>query len=373
MKILITNARLESYQGTEVVVRDLAMELKRQGHEPLVYSPRLGPVAAEIKRCGIPVTDEMSSIGKTPDIIHGHHQQTLEALLHFPSVPAIYVCHGANGYDEAPFYFPRIQRYVAVDERCKQRIADVPGIPPERIGVMWNAVDLARFQKRTRLPDRPRRALVFSNGASRSTHLLPVRKACRQMGIQVDVVGLRSGNPVTEPERLLPGYDIVFAKARCALEALAVGNAVVLCDFPGLGPMVSSRNFERLQPMNFGAGLLQRPVHPQLILSEIQRYDPNDAAQVCERVRKASGLVESVQRWIQLYAEVIKQFDPLHRHVNEEYTALTHYFARWNYGSRMEWERAQINKLRSVPVFGGVLYQMARGILKKWTDVGKSF
>ena len=35
-------------------------------------------------------------------------------------------------------------------------------------------------------------------------------------------------------------YDLVFAKARCALEAMAVGAAVVLCDTHGLGPMVTS-------------------------------------------------------------------------------------------------------------------------------------
>lgn len=366
MKILITNAQLEKYQGTEVVVRDLAGELKRQGHEPLVYSPKLGAVAAEIKSCGILVTDQISSIDTVPDIIHGHHQQTLEALLQFPSTPAIYVCHGANGYHEAPFYFPRIQRYVAVDERCKRRFTEAPGIPAERLEVMWNAVDLARFAKRTRLPERPRRALVFGNSASRATHLSPVRAACRQMGIQVDVAGLRSGNPVTEPERLLPGYDIVFAKARCALEALAVGNAVVLCDWPGLGPMVSSHNFEQLRPMNFGAGVLQNPLHSQLIMAEIHRYDPNDAAQVCERVRNESGLAQSVQRWIRLYAEVIQQFDPLQQQLNEEYRALRDYLARWSYGSRLDWERAQLTRLRSVPMFGHVFYKMAYRILKKW-------
>lgn len=41
------------------------------------------------------------------------------------------------------------------------------------------------------------------------------------------------------PEHLLSNYDLVFAKARCALEAMAAGAAVVLCDKTGLGSMVS--------------------------------------------------------------------------------------------------------------------------------------
>ena len=42
LKILITNAYLATYGGTQVVVRDLACELTRQGHQVAVYCPRLG-------------------------------------------------------------------------------------------------------------------------------------------------------------------------------------------------------------------------------------------------------------------------------------------------------------------------------------------
>ena len=49
--------------------------------------------------------------------------------------------------------------------------------------------------------------------------------------------------PTSRPEELLPKYDLVFAKARCALEAMATGCAVVLCDFAGLGSMVNPERF----------------------------------------------------------------------------------------------------------------------------------
>ena len=156
MKILITNAQLGPYCGTEVVVRDLALELRRQGHQPMVYSPSLGAAAAEIRSAGIEVQDQIAGLSATPDIIHGHHHPVMmQALLQFPSTPAIHVCHGAFGFMEAPFYFPRILRYVAVDDRCRKRIQDLPEIPQERIAVVLNAVDLTRFQQRASLPDRP--------------------------------------------------------------------------------------------------------------------------------------------------------------------------------------------------------------------------
>ena len=370
MRILITNAYLDVYGGTQVVVRDLAGELRRQGHDPIVYARHLGPVADELRDSGIAVTNQLGCLTAAPDIIHGQHYPAIEALLRFPSTPAIYVCHGSvRGYSEALAYFPRVLRYVAVDDLCKKRVENVPGIPGERITVFWNAVDLERYQRRGPLPARPRRALVFSNAASNSTHLRVVRKACRQAGLQLDVIGLLSDNAVPNPEAILPRYDIVFAKARCALEAMAVGNAVVLCDFKGLGPMVSSENFDRLRPKNFGYSLLVNPLRPELIRAEIERYDPDNAAAVCERIRKEAGLVEATRRWVELYTAVIEEFRRSGGNYDEEFRAFASYWTEWNYGRRVEWEMEQLRRLRSVPLVGGALTYFARRVLRKWFSV----
>ncbi len=365
LRVLIANSYLDDYAGSQVVARDLAFELRRQGHEPAVYSPLLGQVADEIRNAGIVVADELSSLSGSFDIIHGQQHPALEALLHFPSVPAIYVCHGVADH---PFYFPRFLRYVAVDERCRKRLESVSGIPAERIEMIPNAVDLARFQPRGPLPSKPSRALVFSNNAGASSHLPAVRKACAQAQMELDVVGLQAGNPMRDPETILPNYDIVFAKARCALEALAVGNAVVLCDFMGLGPMVSTRNFNDLRPMNFGAGVLVNPLRPQLIKAEIERYDPNDAALVSRTVRSRNGIIQAAQRWISLYAAAIEEFRCSEHNLGAEYRAIAEYMSKWNYGKRIEWERQQLAKLQSVPVVGGILHRAARHILGKWTS-----
>jgi len=76
------------------------------------------------------------------------------------------------------------------------------------------------------------------------------------MGPELDVIGFGAGTGVSNPEHVLHRHDIVFATARCALEAMAVGAAVVLCDFGGVGPMVTGENFDRLRCMNFGQGAL---------------------------------------------------------------------------------------------------------------------
>jgi hypothetical protein len=368
MRILLTNAFLDVYAGTQVVVRDLSLELRRQGHDPVVYSPRLGAVAEEVRGCGVQVTDHLTAVRDVPDIIHGHHHpEVMAALLQFPSTPAIYVCHGAGGYMEEPLYHPRILRYVAVDHRCRKRLENVPEIPCARIMAIWNAVDLSRFRPRAPLPLRPKRTLVFSNNAKRSSHVGAVRRACRRARMELDVVGYFWGNAVPNPETILPHYDIVFAKARCALESLAVGSAVVLCDVAGVGPMVSTANYDALRPMNFGAGLLAKPLRAEKIEAEIAKYDARDAAVVSRRVREEAGLSGAARRWLSVYAQVIEEFRRSPQDMGDEFRALAAYLKKWNYGVRLDWEREQLRRLEDIPIAGGHLARLVRSIMRKWT------
>ena len=55
----------------------------------------------------------------------------------------------------------------------------------------------------------------------------------------VEEVGANLGRIVPEPETILGQYDVVFAKGRCAWEAMACGVAVVVCDTWGIGPLVT--------------------------------------------------------------------------------------------------------------------------------------
>jgi hypothetical protein len=357
---------MDGYTGTEVVVRDLALELQRQGHIPLVYSPRLGGPAEELRKHDIEITNDLQNLSTVPDVIHGHHHaQVIEALLCFPSVPAIFVCHSGEADIDEPFYYPRILRYVAVDNRCRARLEGARGIRAERIEVMLNAVDLRRFEPRNRLPARPRRALVFSNYASRHTHLPVVRRACRRLRLEFDVVGSLAGNLVANPETLLPRYDLVFAKARCALEAMATGSAVVLCDFAGAGPMVTSENFDRLRSWNFGAGVLVNPLRPENIIPEIASYDPGDAALVTQRVREQAGLETAAQRWTSLYSRVVEEFRQSAPDREEELSAVAAYLRQWNYAKGGETARNVMKRIRGIPVIGHDLGHFSRKILQR--------
>jgi glycosyltransferase involved in cell wall biosynthesis len=305
LRVLITNCLLAGRTGSEMYVHDLALALAARGHTPLVYSPKLGALAGELVKGGVEVRDSLEDFSQPPDIVHGQHTvPAVEALLRFREIPGIYVCHDATYRVDTPPLFPRILRYVAVDYNCRERVTTA-GVPPDRIRVIFNSVDLARFKPRASLPERPTRALLFSNYANERTHLGAVREACSRASLPLDVIGSEAGNPSTEPEAVIGQYDLVFAKARCALEAMAVGTAVILCDFRGAGEMVKSADVDEFRRWNFGARLLRQPLDPQILLKQIARYDPSDATVVSRRIRASAGLDDQVDQLIALYGEVL--------------------------------------------------------------------
>jgi hypothetical protein len=308
MRVLLTNNTLGARAGSELYLRDVAVELMRRGHRPVAYSTSLGAVAAELEAATVPVIQSLDSLGEAPDIIHGqHHYETLSAMLRYPETPAIYYCHGWTPWQEAPLRFPRILRYVAVDEVCRERLIVEGGIPPAKIELLLNFFDARLFPRRTPLPVQPRLALAFSNTFGENSDLPVLREACAQCGIEVHATGLGVGQSEGQAGQLLQKYDLVFARARSAIEAMAVGGAVILCSPGRLGSMVSSGNFSNLRPLNFGIRALDRPLELELLVSEIRRYDARDSEQVSTLARSECELQPAVDRLIAVYEEVLEE------------------------------------------------------------------
>jgi hypothetical protein len=292
--VLITNAFIENWTGSELYVRDVAFELIKRGHKPIVYSPRIGKLADELGRKSIPVVKDLDSISVKPDLIHGqHHLETMTALSRFPGTPAIFFCHGWVPWEETPPYHPRIINYVTISDALHDRLVYEFGIPAEKIATIRNSVDLERFRPRPPLPCIPKRALVFNNRISEANILGIVREACARHGIVMDAIGYESNNPSFNPEAQLGNYDIIFAVGRAAFESIAVGAAVICCSLEGAGQMVTTQNLEWLRNNNFGIRVLNQPLTVDILSAEIKRYDPSDALTVSQRVRVTSGQTRS--------------------------------------------------------------------------------
>lgn len=305
MRILFTNSTLADRSGSELYVRDLAIALRARGHDPIAYSPILGDVADDLREATVPVTNDLRTIRVAPDVIHGqHHLEMMTALTHFSGVRAIYVCHGWLPWQEAPPSHPRIHRYVAVDDTVLDRLVLESGIDPACVRTLYNFVDTKKFVPRGAPPAKPRNALILNSRATEASFGAPVREACRRHGIEeADLIGYGNDRPVRNPELLFAKYDLVFARARTALEAMAVGCAVVVSDPIGMAGLVTTRNFDELRRRNFGVRALSRPVTVDALAEEIAAYDPLEVTRISERARSEADIETVVAAYEALYAE----------------------------------------------------------------------
>jgi hypothetical protein len=306
LSVLLTNNALAVRGGSETYVRDVALALQRRGHRPTVFSLVHGEMADDLRRATVPVIDRVTQLGEPPDIIHGHHHlETLIAALAFPDAPIVNFCHGWVPWEEMPLHHPSVRRYVAVDEACLDRLVREEGLALNQVELLLNFVDLERFRPRRPLPERPARAVIMSNAAICGGYVEPIRAACQQADIAVDIVGASAGNATSAPEDLLARYDLVFAKGRTALDALAVGCATVLADRAGAGPLVTPDNYEVLRVRNFGIRELRQRHDVGWYRAQIGRYDPQGAAQISERVRAEAGLEPAITRLLGIYSAAI--------------------------------------------------------------------
>ena len=201
MRVLFTNSQLDHRTGTEIVIRDLAIGMRRHGHDVAVYTPHPGSLADELIANGVPVVDRIEHVPLAPDVIHGHHHSpTVEALTRFPGTPAIWVCHDRLQYQDIPPRHPGINRFIAVDLNCRERLVVEAGIPESQVRIIHNAVDTKRFLPRSKLPNHISRAAVFSNYAKPGGYMDAIAEGCRQLSIPLDVIGdaARAGSQAPE-------------------------------------------------------------------------------------------------------------------------------------------------------------------------------
>ncbi|MCP5536875.1 MAG: glycosyltransferase family 4 protein [Akkermansiaceae bacterium] len=287
MRILITNGALSRRSGTERYAVELAEGLRKRGHEVLLFSPCLGNTAAELQADGFTVTDDLASILETPDMIHGQHVVvSLRAACAFPEAPLLYVCHDGLSRADEPTPGYMTDAYAAVDRFTARRITNTTGVGREAVHLLGNVVDVDRFQQRSTFADTPRKALIYSGSIRTDAHFQLIRKVCIELGLELHEAGERADGFFDQPEEHLHEYDIIFCKARCAMEAMASGAYVILIGDNGMGEEVDLQNIEELRHLNFGREALCLPHSEEFLRKRITSYDAGISKQVSDWVRQ---------------------------------------------------------------------------------------
>lgn len=309
MNILITNFILNTPTGTETYVYELALELHNRGHYVEIFTLHKGDLAKLLTEKGISVCTHLKKLKQKPDCIHGHHNiVTLKAASYFKNTPIVYFIHDRTYSLDYPFKHPNILQYVAVDYNCKERYIE-NGFANDAIEVIYNWANLSRFKQRKTISAKPRKALAFSNYMSQ-TNIFPfIKEACLSQNIEIDLIGSGNGNATETPENILEQYDLVFGKAKAAIEAMATGAAVIVCDFRGLAEMVTPENMFHYRKYNFGMKLMTNKIQTDLIVREIQKYDADTILKVSTYIRKEADFMHIVSQLENTYSRIIKEYD----------------------------------------------------------------
>ncbi|HTS72648.1 MAG TPA: hypothetical protein VMG74_02925, partial [Gaiellaceae bacterium] len=77
MRFVLGNRLLVNVGGTEVHLAILGEQLRRLGHETVVYSPELGPYADHLRGRGFEVADALAELPEDCDVVFS--QDTLVA------------------------------------------------------------------------------------------------------------------------------------------------------------------------------------------------------------------------------------------------------------------------------------------------------
>lgn len=296
MHILMTTGFLVSHTGSEEVIRDLSHGLLRRNHAVTVFSPRIrGDTMTGVWSDQIAITDDITQV-ETPDVIHAQHGAAfLKAWQKFPMVPMVQFIHDVSHVTDEPIRLPSIVKYVAVDHRRAQR-AIAAGISRDRVAVVPNAVDLARFPEKA-LHTRISRVLAVSK--YHHSFLRQVQQALKGRDVELDFVG--RANFRADFGELLQNYDLLIGSGRCALEAAAVGLSVVVCDERGFAGPLSRASWPGYRAGNFGQPCFIRPTNVAAIRQGLDQLDPIEASILRPGVRKDVGLEAQIDVIEEIY------------------------------------------------------------------------
>lgn len=288
-RVLITQAHLVQYQGSEIVTLELAEYLASQGAEVTVVTQAYGyPLRAEFESRRIAVYETTDSElhahirRNRPDIAWIQHGVVPEALLREPQGVTFFFHHMSSHLAPEFTLIPDLERLLATAVLFESPSSLVShrntgayeGLDDDRLQVFGNPAP-ERFGSAARdSEDPPRRIMVVSN------HIQPeLLSAVRRLEgeFEIDLVG--SERELGAKPRRVEAEDIALAGAvitigKTVQYALAVGTPVFVYDHFGGPGWLSIENLEEVAFENFsGRGSSGRMTADEIVAQVRQGFD----------------------------------------------------------------------------------------------------
>lgn len=252
--------------GVPTYTYTLYKKLIQKGYDVMVYSGDAGGFYADKMNC-VHTTDKIP----TPDVIYAQYRDCAILLREvFPLVPMIFSAHGVLPDGEQP---PRIniQRYITINEDGFDNMVR-QYVPPEKIDIVRDFIDVDTFKPRTTIYDRLISVLYVSNYKPRITYQV-ISEACKRMGIKFKAVGApygRAKNIVAD----INSADLVVSSGRAILEGMACGRAVLSWENGYGDGYITPEVYWISRTRNFGGRYCFHNFTVDTMIKELEKYTP---------------------------------------------------------------------------------------------------
>jgi hypothetical protein len=295
MRVVLGRQSLVTAGGTQTYALTVARELERLGHDVTLAAEELGPLADAARANGTRVVgvDELPS---ECDAILGH-DLGMAAMLgaRYPDATLVYVVHSDGFPGQQPPLIPgAVDAVVVCSDRFAARVRAMPLDAP--IVRLREPIDVDGALYPTRLPDRPRRALILTNYLRGPKRELLV-EAWESAGVECVQVG-KPTEPMLDPRPAIQQADIVVAKARAALEGMLYGRAVYIYDAFGGDGWMTPESYPAFEADHFAGQATPKPRSRADLVADLDAYHPDMGIANHELVRTHHGVRRHVNELV---------------------------------------------------------------------------
>jgi hypothetical protein len=247
MRIVVSTLDFSGFAGTETYSLTIARQFSRLGHDPMIYSPRLGPMADHAREHGLRVIGRLEALPGECDAVLAQDGATAYDLAErYPSAARAFVIHSRFPVQTPPALADVSQAVVVMNDRLAQW-AQRRGLP--RVVRLRQPVDLMRFRGWRTAPRRPLRVLSLSNYPQGARERI-IDQACAA-NHYVSVHRGTETKPTATPEFDMASADIVISLGRGAVEGMAAGRAVYVLGPVGGDGWVTPESYPALERDGF--------------------------------------------------------------------------------------------------------------------------
>jgi hypothetical protein len=268
MRFVLGNRLMTLAGGTESHLVTLGDELLRLGHEVVVYAPELGPFADFARDRGLGVVDRVRELPAECDVVFAQDSIVVYDLVErYPDALTVFrICGDVYDFQSPPQLEGVVDLVVVLSDRY-ERLARACAVnaPILRLRI---PVDIDRLTPIGGIRARPERVVVLGNYTDR---IDMIRSAWEPRGIEVVQVG--GTKQRYDIANALEGADIVVAKSRAALDAMACGRAVYVLDTFGGDGWVTLEAYQALETDHFAGQATARVIGAAELQRDLDDYD----------------------------------------------------------------------------------------------------